>query len=58
MCDVEKLISIGENEEIEFKENFDFNGIMETVICRSPSLRKSLEDFRSHFIRIFTLKSI
>jgi len=33
MCDVEKLISIGENEEIEFKESFDFNGIMETVVA-------------------------
>ena len=31
MCDVERLISLGENEEIEFKENFDFNGIVETA---------------------------
>jgi predicted HTH transcriptional regulator len=33
MCDVKKLISIGENEDIEFKESFDFNGIMETVVA-------------------------
>lgn len=33
MCDVEKLISTGENEEIEFKENFDFKGIVETAIA-------------------------
>ncbi|NJE26459.1 DeoR family transcriptional regulator [Thermococcus sp. MV5] len=33
MCDVERLISTGENEEIEFKENFDFNGIVETAVA-------------------------
>ena len=33
MGDVEKLISIGENEKIEFKENFDFNGIVETAVA-------------------------
>ncbi|QDA30606.1 DeoR family transcriptional regulator [Thermococcus indicus] len=33
MCDVERLISTGENEEIEFKENFDFNGILETAVA-------------------------